>query len=99
MCTTPKSSKAAKPKNRVSGGTSPDSYRSNLAAMRGASDHFDEFDRDAEQFRSLVQNRNKVKNKDKKLDSGDAVTKKSRKKSSETGSWVVQFRGFWRRLF
>ena len=65
--------------------------------MRGSSNHFDEFDRDAEQFRRLAQNKNKAKNK--KLDSGDAVTKKQSKKSAKTGSWMVQFQGFWRRLF
>lgn len=90
MCTTPKSSKAAKPRSSGSA-VSPPSFQTNLAAMQGTSNQFDEFDRDEEQFRLLAEG--------KKQDSADSVTKKSSNKSSKTGSWMVQFRGFWGRLF
>ncbi|HEA26492.1 MAG TPA: hypothetical protein ENH92_05155 [Ectothiorhodospiraceae bacterium] len=96
MCTTPKTSKAAKPKNRVSV-TGPESYRNNLAAMRGASDHFDEFDRDEEQFRRFAQNKNKAKKR--KPDSDDTSAKSSNDQNAPSESWMVQFREFWKRLF
>jgi len=99
MCTTPKSSKAAKPKNRPSA-TNPDSYRNNLAAMQAASNHFDEFDRDAEQFKHLTQNANKAKNGP--LDSDEASAKspaKQSKHAAQATSWMEQFRKFWQRHF
>lgn len=97
MCTTPKSSKAAKPRSRSSV-TNPDSYRNNRVEMQQASNHFDEFDRDAEQFRRLAQNKNKAKIR-QQSSSDEMPVEPSSQHTAQAASWIVQFQNFWRRHF